>query len=587
MKLLRTVAALVALSFVSPALAQWQTPNHSIPVGRGAGMTGFGNAAPGTSGLPLKSNGPAVDPSFGPITNNGIAPGPANTVKGTVDGVATSDLAIASCSAVYQFTQWVTGTGWQCGFTPVLPSRAVAATLNLSAFSAVRTLGYYTPGDGGAATFQNVGSAAFTDTYIATASVAGGSGYVNGSYVDVRFVGGTGKFCSVGATVAGGLVATVSSVSPCNGYSVGDVLTAPNSVLGGSGSGFTYTVTSIGGPGASFTSVGGTHWQYVPDGVPNAKQFGCKPDWNGNDATAFNNSPCLWSALAYVGGINGSTIGVAGFGGQLLVPKGAYMTCGAWNNTPYNFVVPQAVRFTGESIFGTTLKECTADPGNTYYIELCDPNVAGGQFGCKVEYMTLYGFTLPAASAGTAMIHSQSGQQYALAEEVEVDAGKRGCVKYEVGIGGASNDVWIGVNCVQSGTATNPGFSFNANTSQHIMDRSLCGSGPAGAAICIQNLSGRLIARDIDIEGYVIGLQQNVTISGLISSYKNIQEQAASCTAAIQLVNGNIPNNLIIENLSTGCPVTVQNNQPGGVNWASNVRGPMMCPGGACTAAIP
>jgi hypothetical protein len=96
-----------------------------------------------------------------------------------------------------------------------------------------------------------------------------------------------------------------------------------------------------------------------------------------------------------------------------------------------------------------------------------------------------------------------------------------------------------------------------------------------------------LIARDIDIEGYVIGLQQNVTISGLISSYKNIQEQAASCTAAIQLVNGNIPNNLIIENLSTGCPVTVQNNQPGGVNWASNVRGPMMCPGGACTAAIP
>ena len=65
MKLFRSVA--LGLSFllaVAPASAQWQTPNHSVPIGLGAGVTGFGSAAPGASGGVLTSNGPAADPSF-------------------------------------------------------------------------------------------------------------------------------------------------------------------------------------------------------------------------------------------------------------------------------------------------------------------------------------------------------------------------------------------------------------------------------------------------------------------------------------------------------------------------------------------
>lgn len=63
MNLLRVIAA--ALLFVcTPAAAQWQTPAHSVPIGQGGGITGFGSALPGVAGLPFVSNGAASDPSF-------------------------------------------------------------------------------------------------------------------------------------------------------------------------------------------------------------------------------------------------------------------------------------------------------------------------------------------------------------------------------------------------------------------------------------------------------------------------------------------------------------------------------------------
>lgn len=65
MSIFRSIALVLALfTAAAPAAAQWQTPNHSVPIGQGAGNTGFRNAAPGTAGLPLVSNGPAADPSF-------------------------------------------------------------------------------------------------------------------------------------------------------------------------------------------------------------------------------------------------------------------------------------------------------------------------------------------------------------------------------------------------------------------------------------------------------------------------------------------------------------------------------------------
>lgn len=65
MKLFRALVISLSLFLVAaPAFAQWQTPDHSVPIGRGTGATGFKSTAPGAAGNVLTSNGPAADPSF-------------------------------------------------------------------------------------------------------------------------------------------------------------------------------------------------------------------------------------------------------------------------------------------------------------------------------------------------------------------------------------------------------------------------------------------------------------------------------------------------------------------------------------------
>lgn len=65
-KWLAAIAASIALACVValPAVAQWQVPDHAVPIGNGAGVIGFSSAAPGSSGQCLVSNGASSDPSF-------------------------------------------------------------------------------------------------------------------------------------------------------------------------------------------------------------------------------------------------------------------------------------------------------------------------------------------------------------------------------------------------------------------------------------------------------------------------------------------------------------------------------------------
>lgn len=77
-----------------------------------------------------------------------------------------------------------------------------------------------------------------------------GSGYVDGSYVAVPLVGipltgVTGVAATVDITVSGGVVTIVTPNNPGNGYVVGNILNASNVNLGGTGSGFTYTITGL------------------------------------------------------------------------------------------------------------------------------------------------------------------------------------------------------------------------------------------------------------------------------------------------------------------------------------------------------
>lgn len=64
---LRLIAAVfVSVALCAPTYAQWQTQNHSVPIGRGAAVTGFGKAVPGVAGQVFTSNGASADPSFQP-----------------------------------------------------------------------------------------------------------------------------------------------------------------------------------------------------------------------------------------------------------------------------------------------------------------------------------------------------------------------------------------------------------------------------------------------------------------------------------------------------------------------------------------
>lgn len=471
---------------------------------------------------------------------------------------------------------------------PILSSRAVATTQDLSAYSVVTTLGYSTAGDGGGAVFTKVPSSTpFIDSYIVSGTTVGGSGYTNGTYLGVPVLGGSSRGCNASILVSGGAVIAPSFASPCPGFKVGDVLTTPAAFIGGTGSGFTFTVTAISTVTASFVDAAGTHWQYVVDqaGFPNILQFGCKADWAGADAGATNNLNCIQNALAFAA-LPNSSQSISGQGTKVIVPKGAFMVCGLFLSTPYTLVIPAGVTLDGGGIVGTTLVECATNPAGSHFIALCDSNAAVGLYGCKISNLVLNSLQISTSTTGAAAIYSNSGQQFVLAENVEVDAGLKGCIKYEIGKGGAANDIWIGIDCIQL-NASNPAYHFDAPTAQHILQRSLMASPTANAATGIRNISGRLVADGIDVEGYGIGLIQNVTSGGIISSYKNVQHQSAGCSAAIQLASTNLPGNLIMENISTGCPITVQNAQSGGANWTSNVRGAMMCVSGACAAALP
>lgn len=71
MKSLRILAALVAFLVASPAVAQWQVPNNAIPLGKGAGVTGFSSVA-GSAGAGAKCLIDTTPPSFGACNSNDL-----------------------------------------------------------------------------------------------------------------------------------------------------------------------------------------------------------------------------------------------------------------------------------------------------------------------------------------------------------------------------------------------------------------------------------------------------------------------------------------------------------------------------------
>ncbi len=111
----------------------------------------------------------------------------------------------------------------------------------VTAVSVVDGGGPYVPGD--------VLTANLNDQ-AATGTLAGGAGYINGTYTAVSLTGGSGNGFTADLTVDLGGVTVLTPVSLGAGYTVGDVLTSTEI---GSGVGFSYTVASLSGSGSGFT----------------------------------------------------------------------------------------------------------------------------------------------------------------------------------------------------------------------------------------------------------------------------------------------------------------------------------------------
>jgi hypothetical protein len=73
----------------------------------------------------------------------------------------------------------------------------------------------------------------------------GGSSYSTGVYPNVSLTGGQGSGATATITISGGVVSTVTLTNPGNFYAVGDSLTAASSSIGGTGSGFSVTVSAV------------------------------------------------------------------------------------------------------------------------------------------------------------------------------------------------------------------------------------------------------------------------------------------------------------------------------------------------------
>jgi hypothetical protein len=78
-------------------------------------------------------------------------------------------------------------------------------------------------------------------------TLVAGSSYTNGTYTNVALTGGSGVSATANITVVGNVVTAVTIVSGGMNYVVGNVLSASSASIGGTGSGFSITVTQISG----------------------------------------------------------------------------------------------------------------------------------------------------------------------------------------------------------------------------------------------------------------------------------------------------------------------------------------------------
>ena len=93
------------------------------------------------------------------------------------------------------------------------------------------------------------GAQVMSSGVVALGTISGGSGYANGRYHNVTLTGGSGGGAVADVVVSDGAVTSVELVYPGGSYVLGDTLSCRSATIGGRGSGFTVSVTSVSGAG--------------------------------------------------------------------------------------------------------------------------------------------------------------------------------------------------------------------------------------------------------------------------------------------------------------------------------------------------
>lgn len=104
------------------------------------------------------------------------------------------------------------------------------------------------------------------DRVVATlGAIVPGAGYTNGTYTNVSLTGGLGTGAKATVTVAGGVITVVTITNGGSAYAAGDILSALNSSIGGTGTGFSVPVATIASTGkilypSTFNSGFSNYW---------------------------------------------------------------------------------------------------------------------------------------------------------------------------------------------------------------------------------------------------------------------------------------------------------------------------------------
>lgn len=264
------IAAVASLCF-TPAFGQWQTPTHSVPIGKGAGVTGFNSVGPCLTGIPIVGAGVSADPAcsaaarlYSAITapaSPSVGFGAAyldstNLVFSFKNAAGTiSNTVVPDTGAASNYISAISAAG------VITKSRPSCATLSDSGTGCSATIGSYMPLAGGTFT-GGIGFSTTNTLDIGTSATVLAPRTV---YAGTSFVGPLGNF-TTSATIGAGSAITSSGAGGALGTNAfnstaylpltGGTLTGGLTVNPTAGDALTATTVSGLNKGFNITQVG-------------------------------------------------------------------------------------------------------------------------------------------------------------------------------------------------------------------------------------------------------------------------------------------------------------------------------------------